>query len=214
MKKLIYFLFAATLFSCHSQNKEQEATVEEVDSFMNFKCCPPTIYLQPCNSFTQAEARAIIPNMRKELVRFTYIDDLEIVVKPNIKLPDSLLNTNKTRYRADKIVKYFSKEANDHNVIIALLHQDVSTSLHGKADWGVLGLSLQPLQDCVVSDYRLKNKKRDLWKVVVHEFVHTYFIAKHCAQDDPKCIMQDAKGHADFSNKTALCDSCSRKYRI
>ena len=115
-----------------------------------------------------------------------------------------------TRYRADKIINSLAKNANGQHVIIALTHKDISVSYKGKPDWGVLGLSLIPKKACVVSTFRVRNRK-DLWKVVSHEFIHTCFEYQHCPDDNPKCLMKDAKGHADFSGKSTLCEKCSKR---
>ena len=90
----------------------------------------------------------------------------------------------------------------------------MSVPYKGKADWGVLGLSIHGTYTCVVSDYRLKNKKRDYWKVVTHEFTHTACNYGHCPDDNPLCIMKDAKGKADFSNKVEFCKTCREKIKI
>ena len=65
-----------------------------------------------------------------------------------------------------------------------------------------------------ISDFRLKNKKRDFWKVVRHELSHSFFNLPHCPNDDPHCIVKDAKGHPDFSNKEHLCKSCTEKIQL
>ena len=73
---------------------------------------------------------------------------------------------------------------------------------------GVLGLSVHPNNNvCVVSTYRLKNKS-NLWKLVAHEFIHTYFDYSHCPLDCDTCIMKDAKGKVNFNNKNKLCNYC------
>ena len=133
--------------------------------------------------------------------------DMEI--RKNKNLGSNVLNEAKTRYRADKIINGFS----DSNLIsgtIGLINNDISIPYKGKSDWGVLGFSWKGKYVGVVSTYRIKNIKRDLWKVVVHEYIHAHFNYGHCPKDNPKCIMQDAKGHANFSNKNDLCDYCKK----
>jgi archaemetzincin len=124
------------------------------------------------------------------------------------------MNDSKTRYRADKIINSLKKEANNHRIMIGLTHKDVSVPYKGKADWGVLGLSIHGTNTCVASDYRLKHKKRDYWKVVTHEFTHTACRYNHCPDDNPLCIMKDAKGKADFANKVGFCKTCREKINI
>ena len=60
----------------------------------------------------------------------------------------------------------------------------------------------------------LTHKKRDYWKVVTHEFTHTACRYSHCPDDNPLCIMKDAKGKADFSNKEIFCKTCREKINI
>lgn len=133
---------------------------------------------------------------------------------PKQNLDKSFLNQSKTRYRADKIINSLANKANINYVIIALTHDDISIPYKGKNDWGVLGLSLPPTYACVVSDYRLNHKLRDFWKVVIHEFIHTYHRYPHCPKDNSSCIMRDARGHADFSNKSTLCSDCDSVLNI
>lgn len=206
--KFIWLLIMCYLIvGCTKQEKESDRKMAEDYKYT----CPPTIYLQPYSDFSQKEAKALIPHLQRFLGDCS-LTGIEIEVLPNIKLYESLLNDNRTRYRADKMLKSIPEES--FNAIIQLTHQDISTSYKARADWGVLGLSFMGKHICVVSDFRLKNKKRDLWKVVCHELSHSFFNLPHCPNDDPHCIIKDAKGHADFSDKEQLCKSCAAKIRL
>ena len=103
--------------------------------------------------------------------------------------------------------------ASDKKIIIGLTHKDVSCSYKGIQDWGVLGLCLHGKHACVASDFRVKNKKRDYWKVVTHEFIHTFYHYNHCPKDDPTCIMRDAKGKPDLGKLNRLCDYCKSQIK-
>ena len=155
------------------------------------------IYIQPCNNFKNTE------RVVKELEK---VIDAKFIILPDKRLDNSLLNDYKTRYRADRIIRSI------HNkyLTIVLLHNDISLPYRNRPDWGVLGLSLIPGRTCVASDYRLKNKRRDFWKVVYHEYIHTRYNYKHCPKDNPECIMRDAKGKAYFGNKHGLCNYCKK----
>ena len=133
--------------------------------------------------------------------------DFDCEALPPLPLSDSLMNKAKSRYRADKIIKSLSAKADDHSIYIGLTHKDISCSIRGKEDWGVQGLSLIPGKACVVSTFRVKDR-HDFWKVACHEFIHTYFNYLHCPKDDPRCLMQDAKGHPNYKNKKGLCPYC------
>lgn len=197
---IIALLLALTLCGC---KKTEQANCT----------CPPTIFLQPYEHYTQKEAKQLSKVLEKKFLDL-YGVEFEFEVLPNKKLSADLMNNSKSRYRADKIINSLKKEASDHRIMIGLTHKDVSVPYKGKPDWGVLGLSIHGTYACVVSDYRLKNKKRDYWKVVTHEFTHTACNYSHCPIDDLTCIMKDAKGKADFSNKVDFCKTCIEKINI
>ena len=177
---------------------------EQLDTLCS---CPNVrISLQPYD-FSQDEARRLLADLEKNLGSQSGEWALSFDVLPNKPLTDDLKNDAGNRYRADKIIKSLEKDADSQHIIIALTHKDISVSYKGKPDWGVLGLSLIPKKACVVSTFRLKNR-RDLWKLATHEFIHTCFSYQHCPDDNPKCIMKDAKGHADFSRQNSLCKQC------
>lgn len=198
---LIYVLLAL-LTLCGCKKAEQK-------SYMS----PLTVCLQPYDNYTQQEAQQL-----REVLENNFIDlfgfELKFEVLPNKKLSADLMNDARTRYRADKIINSLKKEAGDHRIIIGLTHKDVSVPYKGKPEWGVLGLSIHGTYACVASTHRLKNKKRDFWKVVAHEFTHTACNYSHCPEDNPTCIMKDANGHADFSNKENFCETCRMEIKI
>lgn len=200
MTIIIVLVVALTLFGC---KKTEQANCT----------CPPTICLQPLDNYTQKEAKQLSMVLEKKFMEL-YGVKFEFEVLPNKKLSAELMNDAKTRYRADKIINFLKGEAGDHRFIIGLSHKDVSVPYKGKADWGVLGLSIHGTYACVVSDYRLKNKRRDYWKVATHEFTHTACNYSHCPEDNPHCIMQDAKGHANFSKKEGFCKTCKENINI
>ena len=202
MKSGLLFILLAALMLCGCKKTEHANCT-----------CPPTIFLQPYDNYTQKEAKQLSKVLEKKFLEL-YGVEFEFEVLPNKKLSADLMNDNKTRYRADKIIDSLKDGAGDHKIIIALTHKDVSVPYKGKADWGVLGLSIHGTYTCVVSDYRLKNKKRDYWKVVTHEFTHTACNYGHCPDDNPLCIMKDAKGKADFSNKEDFCETCKKNIII
>ena len=211
MKKLLWIIpivivCAVAYYLLTYRNKEP---VQVVDSSPHYT----TIFLQPLDNFTQQEAMQL-QEVLEQGFRKIFNEGFEFEILPNKKLTVDLMNDSKSRYRADKIINSLKKEASNHRIIIGLTHKDVSVPYKGKPDWGVLGLSIHGTYACVVSDYRLKNKKRDYWKVVTHEFTHTACNYSHCPNDDPTCIMKDAKGKADFSNKVGFCRTCREKINI
>ncbi len=81
--------------------------------------------------------------------------------------------------------------------------------IHNTKNYGIMGLSYCPGNVCVVSDHRIKTKSM-VWKLMLHEFCHAFYGAKHCPNDDPKCFMKDAKGKGNVEVQNWLCDSCKR----
>lgn len=192
MKKIYYLLLALTIAGC---TKTEE----------NYECSTPyvKVYLQPYDNYTCQEAEVLKAELAERFDTLFY-GAFEFEVLPNKRLDDSFLN--KTRYRADAIINSLTSQCNEHKVVVGLTHKDISIPYKGHADWGVLGLALPSHSyACVASDFRLKSKKRDFWKVVTHEFGHAYFKYNHC--DEPGCIMRDAKGHANFSDKDIICQA-------
>ena len=211
MKKLLWIIpivivCAVAYYLLTYRNKEP---VQVVDSSPHYT----TIFLQPLDNFTQQEAMQL-QEVLEQRFRKIFNEGFEFEFLPNKKLSVDLMNDSKSRYRADKIINSLKKEASNHRIIIGLTHKDVSVPYKGKPDWGVLGLSIHGTYACVVSDFRLKNKKRDYWKVVTHEFTHTACNYSHCPNDDSTCIMKDAKGKADFANKVSFCKTCREKINI
>ena len=203
----IILIAAVCVVAYHLQGFDNNKIIEAAD------CCPhATIYLQPYDNFTQKEAGKLKADLDKRLERI--IDcAITVVVLPNKQLSDSFLGETGKKYRIDKIIDSLKGNADNHHIYIGITHRDICRDYkNGVKDWGVLGSSIADYHACVVSDHRLKHKKRDLWKVVVHEFIHTYYNYGHCPEDNPHCLMKDAKGKADFSNKNDLCDYCKNSY--
>lgn len=208
MKKIIWlflsvgalFLFAYLVFTILVK-KDNECDMGD--------CCHhAAIYLQPYDDFSQREVNRLKADIDK------HIGDVldgafTVVVLPGEPLGDSLLGESKTKYRTDKLIDGLKSRADEHNIYIGVTHRDICREQkNGVKDWGVVGSSIADYHACVVSDHRLKHKKRDLWKVALHEFIHTYYDYPHCPKDSAHCLMRDAKGRADYSNKKALCGYC------
>ena len=201
---IYWILFFSLLLICCSKNQSSKVS-EDV-------CQHATICLQPFDNYSQQEAELLREVLENKFLEF-FDADFEFEVLPNRQFTTDLMNDNKTRYRADKIIWFLAKEASDRKIIIGLTHKDVSCSYKGIQDWGVLGLCLHGTHACVASDFRVKNKKRDYWKVVTHEFTHTFYHYSHCPKDDSTCIMRDAKGKPDLGKQNRLCDYCKSQIK-
>lgn len=203
MKRIFYFLGVLLVLASCTGNKESHVVVPVEEP-------QPVLLIQPYNDVTVQEAERLKAELERELPRLTG-DDFKVKVLPVRQLPDSLKNDARTRFRADKILTWQTRNiavGNAPTTLLGFTHSDISLPYKGRADWGVLGLSFRGKRTAVISTYRVRDAKRNLWKVAAHEFIHAWYAYPHCPNADPLCIMQDAKGKPNFSNQTSLCDSC------
>lgn len=212
MKNILTLICLVLLVASCGKSGQTTAVSSENDE--DTICSTPqcTILLQPYYNFTQKEAVSLEKDLEKHLDPMLY-GVWSFKVLPTKKMRKEWYYKPRNRYRADKIIGYLetqvSKEARD-TVIIGLTHNDISTSIHGHKDYGIMGLSHRPGHACVVSTYRL-TKRSQLWKVTTHEFIHAFLGYPHCPKNNPHCIMQDAHGKNTFDMKNDLCDYCKTK---
>lgn len=197
------------LLGCNSKNESSIAqneagVVEPIDTICSCPQC--VIKLLPYNDFTKQEAKSLLPKLQEAFDKWLYGSWKFEIMEP-AKLPQNSFVKERNRYRVTPILNYQSKQIKGNEVIIGLTHKDICTNIHGKKDYGIIGISRLKKQVCLVSDKRLKDKSL-YWKPILHEFMHTFYGAKHCPNDDPKCFMKDAKGHGNFEIQDKLCDSC------
>lgn len=195
------------LMSSCSSGKKTSSTEDDSDTLCT---CPPESFvhidLQPLGDFTQKEANQLKEELEKHLVSI-YLSEIEVLPKKDI--PASFLYKPRNRYWAGKILGFLKQQNQGSDfVTIGLTHRDISTSIHGNYNYGIMGLSFRPGNTCVVSSFRLK-RKDDLWKVTTHEFLHSRGLP-HCKKDNPKCLMQDAHGKNTFYIKHGLCEDCEK----
>ena len=198
------------LMSSCSSGKKTSSTEDDSDTLCT---CPPESYvhidLQPLGDFTQKEANQLKEELEKHLVPI-YLSEIEVLPKKDI--PASCLYKPRNRYWAGKILGFLKQQNQESDfVTIGLTHRDISTSIHGNYNYGIMGLSFRPGNACVVSTFRLK-RKDDLWKVTTHEFLHSRGLP-HCKKDDLKCLMQDAHGKNTFYMKNGLCQDCQNSLK-
>lgn len=217
-KHLIILSFALLIgcatWSC-SNNAKRIKKVEFVpDSTEVVACTCPTcrILIQPYADFSHDKAEEVSKELERALnEHMNGLAVTEVKVLPNKPLTEELMNDAKTRYRASKILDQqqgMLKQSVD--VVVGLTDKDISTSIHGYEDWGILGLSYLKKNNCVISTFRVKDKSQ-FWKVVLHEFGHGFLGLPHCPNNDPACFMVDANGKPNLTPQRHFCDSCSRK---
>ena len=171
--------------------------------------------IQPYGDFSSVRAHEVAEGLKKSLD--TYVKDLavtEVRVLPAKPLTEDLMNEAKTRYRAGKILdKQASLMSRNDDVIIGLTDCDISTTAHGYADWGIMGMAEMGNSNCVISTFRVKDKTQ-FWKVVLHEFGHGFLGLDHCPNNDPQCFMVDCNGKPDLAKEKYLCDTCANSIRL
>lgn len=188
MKKLILLFFCIILCGCSNVTKNN--SIE--------------ILLVPCNGFSKEVAIKAAVDLENYFYN-TYGICAKISVENEFKIENKF--KHKKRYNATEIIKYYNYDSDVVNIF--LLKDDIFTKRKNNPEYGIIGQSLLGGNVCIVSTYRIKNIN-NLWKVILHEFCHSYFKYKHCPLDDPKCFMKDAKGHARFDIQEYFCKECTK----
>ena len=184
-----------------------------------------TICFAPLDGITNSQIEALKKDFKENFsdkrTEVFFVESLE-----HFNTPDSCINKKYHRFEAGSMLKFLNNQfgekarhLEDKNSesgssayhIIGITNKDISTPVHGKENYGILGLSTYGGNVSVISTYRLKNKK-NLWKLAVHEFGHGYYNLRHCPNDDPTCIMKDAKGsNPHYELKEDFCTVCKNK---
>ncbi|WP_228413920.1 Zn-dependent protease [Chryseobacterium sp. CH21] len=134
-------------------------------------------------------------------------------VYPNVKIlnaidfPENTYYKERSRYRADSIIKFLSKETKEGFVTIGLTTKDISATRGKIKDFGIMGLGYRPGKACVASNFRLSKENRDeqFYKVAIHELGHTQGLP-HCPEK--MCFMRDAEGKNPTNEETDFCKKC------
>jgi archaemetzincin len=191
--------FALFLISCNEQ--KFEVNTKKNSSIRNTKSKTKiTIVIQPFEAFPTSSANFIAKELKK-----IYLGS--VIVKTAIPFPRNTLNQNKTRHRADFLIKYLSSVTRKGYLTMGLTNKDISTTKGIYLDWGIMGLGYCPGKSCIASTYRLKgnNQLEKLFKVAIHELGHTQGL-KHCPVKT--CLMADAEGKDRLNEKNGFCVIC------
>ncbi len=166
---------------------------------------PITIAIQPFNDMADTDINFIALQLKKYYPK--------VVVLSKIAIPKMAYYEPRNRYRADSLLKFFSRKQTKNVVYIGLTNKDISASRNNIPDFGIMGLGYRPGIACVASSYRLnkKNKQEEFFKVAIHELGHTQGL-KHCAVKT--CFMRDAKGKNHTREETDFCEHCSTILRL
>ena len=214
MNRLFTIFISLLIFSCENQSN----VATQADSVENEEeecvCTTPTAYIHfiPYGDVKTEELNKLKQQVAERLDTMIYGCFTYDVVPKREFLQKYKSTVKKGRYRADKVLHDLNKEAKTYDLFVGVTHEDICLDYKNKKDWGVLGLAFRPSHACIVSTHRIRNPKRDLWKVTIHEILHALMGYPHCPSNNPNCIMKDANGHADFRNKVDLCKDCKRSF--
>ncbi len=130
-----------------------------------------------------------------------------VQAKSTIAFPLNAFYEPRHRYKADSLINFLSSITPASHVSIGITVKDISTSKGNIEDWGVMGLSFQPGNACIVSTFRLNKQKLldQLFKVSIHELGHTQGL-DHC--EIKTCYMRDAEGKNTTDEEIEFCPKC------
>lgn len=204
MKKvLLLSLLLLSLVGCNKKESIHEAEI----SAEEMTCLDPmcSVTFQPYGNISQKEVQKYAKEFEERITALTCVVITDMKILPNKSLNSDLLNDHKNRYSASKILN--TQHPNKHEVIIGITNVDITHKTSTNTDWGIQGLALLGKKSCTISTFRIRDKA-DVWKVISHEFVHAFNNWPHCPNNDPTCIMCDAKGKPNWKIKNSFCKRC------
>lgn len=165
------------------------------------------IDLLPYGDFTAQETEQLKSELEQNLAPMVPVD---ITILPGEPLPQSAYDKPRNRYRAGEILNVLKcRKKTGEGVTIGLTHKDISTTIHGTQDFGIMGYSHMPGNASVCSTFRLK-RQADLCNLVIHEFLHAVGFP-HC--ETAGCYMQDAHGKNVMTGRKSLCRQCQPRLK-
>ncbi|WP_273007107.1 Zn-dependent protease [Chryseobacterium sp.] len=188
---LVCLLFLLLLmFSCSEKekpvkNQEQKKAV--------------TILIQPFQDIKSENLEKVVAGIKKV---YPNVRVLEAII-----FPENTYYKERSRYRADSIIKFLSGKTKDGFVTIGLTSKDISATRGKIKDFGIMGLGYRPGKACVASMFRLNKENMDeqFYKIAIHELGHTQGLP-HCPEK--MCFMRDAEGKNPTNEETDFCKKC------
>ncbi len=189
---VLIFFGVAFLISCNNQRVQKKSAPDKKNVIIS---------IQPFDDLPASYANAVYTSL-KEIYS-------SIELKKPIPFPNAALNINRTRYRADSLIRMLSNHTADGYLTIGLTTKDISTTKGAVLDWGIMGLGFCPGKACIASTFRLHKEQRlsELFKVAIHELGHTQGL-KHCIVKT--CFMRDAEGKNQTNEEKEFCLDCKK----
>jgi archaemetzincin len=195
LSPLFNFLFLAALLIGCSETAESPATKMKAGSTAKGLL----IKVLPLGTVDDRLIAEAVAALKKYTVN--------VVLLKQQALPAHAYYRPRNRYRADSLIKWMAAKALPGEVYVGLTQTDISTKKDPYADFGVMGLGYLPGRACIISSYRLRDK-RNFYKVVLHEAAHTAGLS-HCPEQS--CFLRDAKGGDPTGEETGFCLTCQKK---
>ncbi|WP_160136547.1 Zn-dependent protease [Chryseobacterium sp. c4a] len=158
-----------------------------------------TILIQPFRDIQPEKVETVAEGIKK--------------IYPNVKVlepidfPENAYYKERSRYRADSIIKFLNTRTKEGFVTIGLTSKDISVTKGKIKDFGVMGLGYRPGKACVASNFRLNKENSDeqFYKIAIHELGHTQGLP-HCPEK--MCFMRSAEGKNPTNEETDFCKKC------
>jgi archaemetzincin len=158
-----------------------------------------TILIQPFKDINHETVAKVAEGIRNVYPNVKVLDAIEF--------PENTYYKERSRYRADSIIKFLNKETKEGFVTIGLTAKDISATRGTIKDFGIMGLGYRPGKACVASSFRLSKENRDeqFYKIAIHELGHTQGLP-HCPEK--MCFMRDAEGKNPTNEEKDFCKKC------
>jgi archaemetzincin len=124
----------------------------------------------------------------------------------SIPMPAEAWYQPRSRYRAEKLLKALKPLKGDHDLVMGITAKPISTSAHGKDDYGICGFSYTHANVSLTSSFHLDREM--FLQTIRHEWGHAALGISHCKH--PNCTMNAAngkvenlRGHHSFEGKCA-----------
>ncbi|THV57661.1 Zn-dependent protease [Chryseobacterium candidae] len=158
-----------------------------------------TILIQPFKDIQPESIEKVTEGIKKVYPNVKVLDAIEF--------PENTYYKERSRYRADSIIKFLNNKTKEGFVTIGLTAKDISATRGTIKDFGIMGLGYRPGKACVASNFRLNKENRDeqFYKIAIHELGHTQGLP-HCPEK--MCFMRDAEGKNLTNEETDFCKKC------
>lgn len=205
MKCTMIFLAIALLIlaSCNYSappNPKIKPIIKEVSAVVE----KPHVILKTINLIPFEGTSAIMVKNLYERLKLIFPD---MTLQNPIEFPASAYYEPRNRYKADSLISFLSENTQGRHISIGVTSKDISTSMPGIEDWGVMGLSYMPGNACIISSFRLNrgNLSDQLFKVAIHELGHIQGL-DHC--ENRSCFMRDAEEKNTTDQEKVFCVKC------